>query len=186
HQSKRSQEQHDRERAAEDRLAERSQCGDTSSRIGDHGGVVGEPGDDAGQSDAGGHVIVDADHVGAQACIDRDSTRGAEAAGSYVTVVVRHRSFLSLMSRHLAGHVTRGGIMQPRSVTNLVAGEPWRQIWLDDGPISLRNINIRGRKYSSNPAHRAGGAPHASECRKNYRFRSTRAGFWPRAAKVPV
>ena len=60
----------------------------------------------AGQSDAGGHVIVDADHVGAQACIDRLGTRGAEAAGSYVTVVVRHRSFLSHVPA-LAGHTSR-------------------------------------------------------------------------------
>ena len=53
-----------------------------SGRIGDHRGIVGEPGDDAGQRDAGGHVVVDADHVGAQARIDRGSPRGADAAGS--------------------------------------------------------------------------------------------------------
>ena len=56
-------------------------AGDRAGRIGDDRGVEGEPGDDAGQRDAGGHVIVDADHVGAQARIDRDRAVGAEAAG---------------------------------------------------------------------------------------------------------
>src|SRR6185369_17120071 len=115
HKSERSEEQHDRQRAAEDRLPERRQAGDASRRIGDHGGIEGKPGDDAGQSDAGGHVIVDADHVGAQAYIDRLSTRGAEAAGSYVTVVVRHRSFLSHVPALAGLHVTRDSAVPSRS-----------------------------------------------------------------------
>ena len=106
--SERGEKQHDHDRAAIKRLPERGEreCA-TGGAL--HRGIEGKPGDDAGQSDAGGHVIVDADHVGAQACIDRDSTRGAEAAGSYVTVVVRHRSFLSYVpalrrSRHARRH----------------------------------------------------------------------------------
>ena len=121
--AERSEEQHDHPGAAVDRLAERRQAGEPSVHIGDGGGIVGQPGDDAGQGDAGGHVIVDADHVGAQTHIDFGGTRSADAAGSYVTVIVRHRSFLSL---------SRAGLGRRAQDVNLGCVECLRQIWLYD------------------------------------------------------
>ena len=49
----------------------------------DDGRVEGQPRGDAGERDADRHVVVDADHVGAQARIDRGCPVGAVAtAGS--------------------------------------------------------------------------------------------------------
>ena len=55
--------------------------------------LVGEVGDKSGQRDAAGHVVVDADHVGAQARIDRNRPGGA-GEGRDIPVEVRHGSIL--------------------------------------------------------------------------------------------
>ena len=55
--------------------------------------LVGEVGDKTGQRDAAGHVVVDADHVGAQARIDRDRPGGAGESRN-IPVKVRHGSIL--------------------------------------------------------------------------------------------
>ena len=55
--------------------------------------VEGEPGHDAGQRHRRRHVVVDADHVGAQARIDRGRPVGEAAAGRYVPIEIRHCSF---------------------------------------------------------------------------------------------
>ena len=58
------------------------------------GGLIGEPGDQAGQRNAGGHVVVDADHIRAQAGIDRDLIGAiAGAGGRDIPVEVRHGSY---------------------------------------------------------------------------------------------
>src|SRR4029077_1472613 len=65
--------------------------------------LKGEPGDDAGERDAPRHVVVDADHMGAQALIQRGRAVGTEPArGRIIPVEVRHRSFLSV-ARMLTG-----------------------------------------------------------------------------------
>ena len=59
--------------------------------VGDDRRIIGEPGDDAGQADSRCHVVVDADHVGAQARIDRYRLSGARAReGRDIPIIVRH------------------------------------------------------------------------------------------------
>src|SRR6185437_17182371 len=70
--------------------------GDLAIGAGDDGSVVGQPRDDARERHAGRHVVVNADHVSAQAYIDRSRPIGKATAGSYVPVVVRHFSSLSM------------------------------------------------------------------------------------------
>ena len=48
--------------------------------IGVHRRLEGEPGHDAGQRHGASHVVVDADHVGAQPRVDGNCPIGAEAA----------------------------------------------------------------------------------------------------------
>ena len=58
--------------------------------------LIGEPRDDAGQRDAARHVVVDADHMGAQAHVIGDRTIGAYAAqAGIVPVEIRHWIILS-------------------------------------------------------------------------------------------
>ena len=133
HDAERAEEQHDHQRAAVDRLAEGGQHELTGAIQSHDRGLEGEIGDDAGQRDAGGHIVVDAKHVGAQACIDHGCLPGAEAAGSYVTVEVRHRSFPLYGPAFVAGHVRRAGFCRRARGSNLVIVEPVRQIWPDHG-----------------------------------------------------
>ena len=76
----RAEEQHDRQRAAEIAWPNGVSANDARRpRRSTTAALIREPGDNAGECDAGGHVVVDAKHVGAQARIDRGRPRGAEA-----------------------------------------------------------------------------------------------------------
>ena len=89
-----AEQQHDHQRAAEDGLAERSQSGDLPASDLNGvaaGGLIGQPSHDAGQRHAAGHVVVDADHVGAQTRIDRDLVRAiAGSRGRKIPIEVGH------------------------------------------------------------------------------------------------
>ena len=63
--------------------------------------LIGEEGDDAGQAQAKRHVIVNAEHIGAQALVDRSGGPGDASAGAGVgvAVIVGHR----ILSRVAAG-----------------------------------------------------------------------------------
>ena len=50
--------------------------------------LVGEEGDDAGQAQAKRHVVVNAEHIGAQALVDRNGGPGDASAGAGVGVAV--------------------------------------------------------------------------------------------------
>ncbi len=72
---------------------------ETADLVADHldavttGCLKGQPGNGAGQSHAGRHVIVDADHVGAQTCIDRSLIRIAGPGGE-IPIEVGHGRYL--------------------------------------------------------------------------------------------
>ena len=78
-------------RAAEDGLAERGQAGDARRwRSVTAAAWKVNQATTPVSATADGHVVVDADHVGAQARIDCDRTVGEAAAGGYVPIEVRH------------------------------------------------------------------------------------------------
>src|SRR4029078_667350 len=87
-------EEHDQRHGVEDRLAERGEADDLTACNADRiaaGHLIGEPRDEAGESNAQGHRVVDTDHVSAQTRIDGDRAVGAVATGRrYVTVEMRH------------------------------------------------------------------------------------------------
>ena len=95
--AERRQHEQPHQRAGEDCVSERRQAGDLIADDVDliaAGGLKGEPGDQAGQRNAGGHVVVDADHIRAQAGIDRDLIGAiAGAGGRDIPVEVRHGKY---------------------------------------------------------------------------------------------
>ena len=97
HQAERRQDEDPHQRAVEDRLTEGGQSGDMSADDLDGiaaCGLIGKPSDQSGQRHAGGHVVVDADHVRAQTRIDRYLIRAiAGPGGRDIPVEVRHREY---------------------------------------------------------------------------------------------
>ena len=54
------------------------------------GELIGQERDNAGQADTRGHVVVNAQHVSAQASVYRDGAVGGTAARGYISIVIRH------------------------------------------------------------------------------------------------
>ncbi len=92
------------QRGAKQRDAKRRKAYDGSGSVCDDGRLIGQPGDHAGECDAASHVVVDADHVGAQAHIVDDRAIGRYAARrGIVPVEIRHRCVLSYAQDGLLG-----------------------------------------------------------------------------------
>src|SRR5260370_4922042 len=123
HQSERPQKQYNLSGEAENQLTKRGRSDNAAGSQLD--GIPArrlerDPGDDAGERDTQRHIIVDADHVGPQALIDRNRpVRTDAASGSRVVPVeIRHGRYLSLIPtrgpdggtpyRHRGWHPMRG------------------------------------------------------------------------------
>ena len=92
HKPKRGQHQKPHQRAAEDGVAEGRQL-KSGAGLND-GGREREPGNQSGQRHAGSHVVVDADHIRAQARIDCYLIRAvAGPGGRDIPVEVRHGNY---------------------------------------------------------------------------------------------
>ena len=88
HQAERREDKDPHQRALEDCLAERRKL-KARARL-DYGLRECEPRDQPGQRQAGHHVVVDADHVGAQTRVDRYLGPVASPGGGDIPVEVGH------------------------------------------------------------------------------------------------
>ena len=71
-------------------MAESREPGDLSVGAGNDSGRIRQPCDETGQSDAAGHVVVNADHVGTQTRVDRYLVRAKAGPGCEIPIKVGH------------------------------------------------------------------------------------------------
>ena len=141
----------------------------------DVGQHEGEVGDDAGQAEAERHVIVNAEHIGAQALVDRSGGPGDASAGAGVGVAV------------IVGHETsyrRGGERPARGrgrARRVSWSGPRSRARAADGVVDRRRLNRRSRR-----AAEIGRAAHHAAAARRRRHRSWSApGTRRRAPSLP-
>src|SRR4029077_18554808 len=127
----------------------------------------GRPGD----GEAEHHVVVDAQHVGAQAFVHGDRAglagRLPEGRGGHISLVVRHRRSPCCRTVHSVR------IKKPRVERT------------NTRPVSSTLYHAAGSPCDMRVASAAMSQLCVTVCRKAYRFLSTVAGLWPSAANVP-
>ena len=129
HQRERREHDQPAQRRDIDRMAEIGQRQAPAFRL-DRAELEGRPGDQPGHAEPEGHVVVDADHVGAQALIDGDAGPCEPRAGTRVGVAV------------IVGHGRNLLIRVRRSPRVCPGARPSRIIWRHGAPPQGRSGGI--------------------------------------------